>query len=149
MITGTINADYEAVIRLRVHGPTGHAHEVEAIIDTGFNGFLTLPPALVTALGLTRRSRGRALLANGSEELFDIYGVTVLWDGQHGMSRQMRWTPRHWWACRCWRATISTSRSQREGRWSSRLQDKAVRADRSACLHRHQSGGALRPSAPP
>jgi len=82
MITGTVNADYEAVIRLFVQGPTGPAHEVDAIIDTGFNGFLTLPPALVTALGLMRRSRGRALLANGSEELFDIYGVTVLWDGQ-------------------------------------------------------------------
>lgn len=82
MITGTVNADYEAVIRLRVQGSTGHAHEVDAIVDTGFNGFLTLPPVLVTALGLTRLSRGRALLANGSEELFDIYGVTVLWDGQ-------------------------------------------------------------------
>ena len=82
MITGTVNADYEAVIRLFVQGPAGPAHEVAAIIDTGFNGFLTLPPALVTALGLMRRSRGRALLANGSEELFDIYGVTVLWDGQ-------------------------------------------------------------------
>jgi len=82
MITGTVNADYEAVIRLFVQGPAGPAHEVDAIIDTGFNGFLTLPPALVTALGLMRRSRGRALLANGSEELFDIYGVTVLWDGQ-------------------------------------------------------------------
>jgi clan AA aspartic protease len=82
MITGAVNADYEAVIRLRVQGSTGHVHEVDAIIDTGFNGFLTLPPALVTALGLTRLSRGRALLANGSEELFDIYGVTVLWDGQ-------------------------------------------------------------------
>jgi clan AA aspartic protease len=82
MIAGTVNADYEAVIRLRVQGPSGLAHEVDAIIDTGFNGFLTLPPALVTALGLARLSRGRALLANGSEELFDIYGVTVLWDGQ-------------------------------------------------------------------
>lgn len=82
MITGTVNADYEAIIRLFVQGPAGPAHEVDAIIDTGFNGFLTLPPALVTTLGLMRRSRGRALLANGSEELFDIYGVTVLWDGQ-------------------------------------------------------------------
>jgi clan AA aspartic protease len=82
MITGTVNTDYEAIIRLFVQGPVGPAHEVDAIIDTGFNGFLTLPPALVTALGLMRRSRGRALLANGSEELFDIYGVTVLWDGQ-------------------------------------------------------------------
>jgi clan AA aspartic protease len=82
MITGTVNADYEAVIRLRVQGSTGHVHEVDVIIDTGFNGFLTLPPVLVTTLGLTRRSRGRALLADGSEALFDIYGVTVLWDGQ-------------------------------------------------------------------
>jgi clan AA aspartic protease len=82
MITGTVNADYEAVIRLRVQGSTGHVYEVDVIIDTGFNGFLTLPPALVTTLGLTRRSRGRAQLADGSEALFDIYGVTVLWDGQ-------------------------------------------------------------------
>jgi clan AA aspartic protease len=82
MITGTVNADYEAVIRLFVQGPSGTAHEVDAMIDTSFNGFLTLPPALVTTLGLMRRSRGRALLANGREELFDIYGVTVLWDGQ-------------------------------------------------------------------
>jgi clan AA aspartic protease len=82
MITGTVNADYEAVIRLRIQGPTGHEREVDAIIDTGFNGFLTLPFTLITALGLTRLSRGRALLANGSEGLFDIYRVTVLWDGQ-------------------------------------------------------------------
>jgi len=82
MITGTVNADYEAVIRLFVQGPSGTAHEVDAMIDTGFNGFLTLLPALVTTLGLMRRSRGRALLANGREELFDSYGVTVLWDGQ-------------------------------------------------------------------
>ena len=82
MITGTVNADAEAIIRLQVQGPTGHAQEVDALIDPGFNGFLTLPPALVTALGLTRRSRGRAQLANGREEVFDIYGVTVLWDGQ-------------------------------------------------------------------
>jgi clan AA aspartic protease len=82
MITGIVNADYEAVVRLQIHGPTRYEYEVDAVIDTGFNGFLTLPPTLITALGLTRRSRGRALLANGSEELFDIYGVTVLWDGQ-------------------------------------------------------------------
>jgi clan AA aspartic protease len=82
MITGSVNAEYEAIIRLRVQGHTGNEHEIDAIIDTGFNGFLTLSPALVPELGLTRLSRGRAVLANGREELFDIYGVTVLWDWQ-------------------------------------------------------------------
>ncbi len=82
MITGVVNADYEAVIRLRLQGPMGQEREVDASIDTGFNSFLTLSPALVTALGLTRLSRGRVILANGREELFDIYGVTVLWGGQ-------------------------------------------------------------------
>ena len=52
------------------------------MIDTGFNGFLTLPPPLVAELGLLFQSRGRVILANGSEETFDIYDVTVLWDGQ-------------------------------------------------------------------
>jgi clan AA aspartic protease len=82
MITGLVNPDYEAVIRLRIQGPGGHDREVDAVIDTGFNGFLTLPPFLLTGMGLARLSRGRALLANGSEEVFDIYGVTVLRDGQ-------------------------------------------------------------------
>ncbi len=76
-----VNANYEAIIRLQVRGPTGQELEIDAVIDTGFNGFLTLPSTIITALGLIRLSRGRALLANGSEELFDIYGVTVLWDG--------------------------------------------------------------------
>jgi predicted aspartyl protease len=81
MITGTVNTHSKAVIHLVVQGPAGHVHEVEAIIDTGFNDFLTLPSALVTMRGLTRLSRGRALFANGSEKLVDIYGGTVLWDG--------------------------------------------------------------------
>jgi clan AA aspartic protease len=50
------------------------------VIDTGFDGSLSLPPALVASLGLPWRRRGRALLADGSESLFDIYEATVVWD---------------------------------------------------------------------
>lgn len=82
MIRGAVNADLEAVIPLTLRGPAGDERTIAAIVDTGFNGFLTLPPALVSALGLTRVSRGRALLANGSWELFDIHGVTVLWEDE-------------------------------------------------------------------
>ena len=82
MIAGVVSADYEAVIRLKVQGPAGQKREVDAVVDTGYNGFLTLPPHLITALGLIRQGRGRATLANGSEDIFDICDVTVLWDSQ-------------------------------------------------------------------
>ena len=76
-----VNAALEAVVTLRLDGPSGRAREVEAVIDTGYSGFLTLPLSLVEELGLPFLFRGRAFLANGSEETFGVYGVTVLWDG--------------------------------------------------------------------
>jgi clan AA aspartic protease len=81
MITGTVNADRQAVVGLLVRGPNGQEQEIEAVIDTGFDGFLALPPTLAASLGLVRLSRGRAILANGSEEIFDIYRASVVWDG--------------------------------------------------------------------
>lgn len=82
MITGVVTADLQAVIHLTVHGPTGQEQEIEAIVDTGFDGWLSLPPSLTFLLSLTWRQRGRALLADGSESVFDIYEATVFWDGQ-------------------------------------------------------------------
>ncbi len=82
MIYGTVNADREAVLRLQVSGLPGQSQEIEAVVDTGFTGFLTLPLSVIAALGLIRISRGRAILANGSEEVFDIYEAQIDWDGQ-------------------------------------------------------------------
>jgi clan AA aspartic protease len=55
---------------------------VEAVIDTGFNGFLTLPPALIATLGLPWLCRQQGQLADGSFHVFDVYVATVDWDGQ-------------------------------------------------------------------
>ena len=82
MIEGVVNAAYEPVLVLDVQGPSGQASEIEAIIDTGFTGFLTVTPALATALELALEGTSRAILADGSEVTFDIYDVAVLWDGQ-------------------------------------------------------------------
>jgi clan AA aspartic protease len=82
MITGVVTDRLEAVIRLRVRGPAGQDQEIEAIIDTGFDGWLSLPSSIVAQLALTWRQRGRALLADGSESVFDIYEATVDWDGE-------------------------------------------------------------------
>lgn len=82
MITGVVTADRQVVIPLTVRGPTGQEQEIEAIIDTGFDGWLSLPSSLIALLGLAWRQRGRALLADGSEGVFDIYEGIVVWDGQ-------------------------------------------------------------------
>ena len=81
MIIGVVTAFRQATIPLTVHSSTGEEHALEAVIDTGFDGALTLPPTLIAALGLPWRRRGRALLADGTESLFDVYEATVLWDG--------------------------------------------------------------------
>ena len=82
MIEGEVNAHYEAVVHLSLLNSSGQTRDIEAVIDTGFNGFLTLPPAMVAELGLTRLGQKSLVLANGSRDIFDTYGVTVLWDGQ-------------------------------------------------------------------
>jgi clan AA aspartic protease len=82
MITGVVTDRREAVIRLTVRGPGGQNQEIDAIIDTGFDGWLSLPSSTIAGLGLSWRQRGRALLADGSESVFDIYEATVDWDGE-------------------------------------------------------------------
>lgn len=81
MIRGVVNASREAVLRVRVIGPTGTDVEVDAVVDTGFTGSLVLPAATVAALGLARRSGGSAVLADGTVRHFDTYGAEVEWDG--------------------------------------------------------------------
>ena len=54
MIAGVVWSD-ECRIRLKVKGLRGWQQEVEAVIDTGYAASLTLPPAVVTALGLRWR----------------------------------------------------------------------------------------------
>ena len=82
MIQGTVNAAYEAVVSLSLRGPAGQARDVDAVVDTGFTRFLTLPQAMVAELGLAYRGVNRVILADGSETTLEVYGVTVLWDGQ-------------------------------------------------------------------
>ena len=77
-----MSAAREAVVPLRLQGPEGRTREIEAVVDTGYSGFLTLPTALVDELGLPFAYIGQALLANDAEVDFDVHYVTVLWDGQ-------------------------------------------------------------------
>ena len=95
MIEGRASAAYEPVVSLTVQGPTGLRREIPAVIDTGFNGFLTLPPALIAELSLPLEGIGRATLGDGSEATFPYYDVAVLSDGQlrYGLAEAADTTP--------------------------------------------------------
>lgn len=82
MIEGVVNSAYEAAITLTLRSPTGQTREIDAVIDTGYTGFLTLPPELVAELEFPFASTAWATLADGSEVDFDVYYAIVLWDGE-------------------------------------------------------------------
>ncbi len=62
MIPGVFNAEREATIPLKVSGRNGQERDIIAMMDTGFNGYLTLPPAMIAELEcpfLSQRHRHR------------------------------------------------------------------------------------------
>lgn len=81
-IRGTVGSRREAVLRLRVFGPTGAAAEVDALVDTGYTGTLILPDTVIAALELHARAGGRVTLADGSERDHRNYTAAVEWDGK-------------------------------------------------------------------
>lgn len=81
MISGWVNAYREAIVRLPVRDLQGREQVIEAVIDTGFNGYLTLPPDVIASLDLPFRRNGRAVLGDGSAVTFDIHEAVVLWNG--------------------------------------------------------------------
>lgn len=82
MIVGQVNSDREAIVSLVVKGSQGQMREVDAVIDTGFTGLLTLPPDLIAELDLPLRAQGRAVLGDGREITFDMFKASVIWNGR-------------------------------------------------------------------
>ena len=82
MLSGTVTSNKEAAIRVWLSGPNGQPETVDAIIDTGFNGFLTLPKQLITSLMLPFVGTTRAALGDGKDVPMDVFEATVRWDEQ-------------------------------------------------------------------
>ena len=82
MITGRVTAQRAAVVRLSILDTTQQPHDVKAVIDTGFNGFLTLPRAMVQTLQLPLAGNRQVTLGDGSMVVLDLYLATVVWGTQ-------------------------------------------------------------------
>ena len=80
MVQGVVNDQLEAMVDLSIVGPSGQTRDIEAIVDTGFNGFLFLPADVVTELGLVLIHQSSLILADGTVGKSEVFEVSVIWD---------------------------------------------------------------------
>jgi clan AA aspartic protease len=80
-MNGFVNANVEATLNLPLRGPKGET-EITAIVDTGYDGFLTLPLSIITSLMLPRMSPQPVTLGDGRTRMSALYEAEIEWDGQ-------------------------------------------------------------------
>jgi clan AA aspartic protease len=83
MMNGIVDQNCEAKIRLVVSNESKQTQVIDAVIDTGFTGFLTLPLTVINSLNLQLYSREEGRLGDGSTCIFDVYSSLVIWDGEY------------------------------------------------------------------
>jgi clan AA aspartic protease len=82
MITGVVTADLEAIIRLHVEDVNGQTQAIDLKIDTAFTDFISLPVALIAALGLPFDTYEYVQIADGSIARVPVHSGVVIWDGK-------------------------------------------------------------------
>jgi predicted aspartyl protease len=71
MMHGIVDNNCEVVIRLVVGNTDKQRQVIDAVIDTGFTGFLTLPLSVLNTHDLQAYSREEGTLGDGSTCVFD------------------------------------------------------------------------------
>lgn len=82
MMHGIVDQNCEATTRLVVGSADSQRQMIDAVIDTGFTGFLTLPLSVITNLNLRLYRPEAGTLGDGSTCIFDVYRGLVIWDGE-------------------------------------------------------------------
>ena len=73
----------EATIPLVVSNENRQTQLIDAVIDTGYTGFLSLPREIIVLLNLSWTGIDRGTLGDGSEATFEVYAAKVIWDGEY------------------------------------------------------------------
>lgn len=80
MMSWNLTDDLEGWVSLTLRGPAGQT-EIEALVDTGFSGFLALSPGQIAELDLEWSRYESAELADGEVVVASLYEAESLWDG--------------------------------------------------------------------
>ena len=86
-IRGRVDAQRTAKVSLPVQDANGQFHSIETVIDTGYDGHLTLPPDTIQFLQLTPSIPITVTLATGTRERLNTWRGQVLW---HNRRRAIR-----------------------------------------------------------
>lgn len=81
MITGIVADNSDLVIDVEVANSAGEYETLEFVLDTGFNGDLSMPDEVILRLGLEYTGPVKVSYAVGSGER-QAYQGTVLWHGR-------------------------------------------------------------------
>ena len=82
MITGLVTKNRKIVLALALRCIANQEILIETVLDTGFNGFLTLSASLIAQLGLSKVGEIPATLGDGSNVTADLFEAKVFWDGE-------------------------------------------------------------------
>jgi clan AA aspartic protease len=93
MIAGSVAPSLHACVRFDVQADDGSLRTVEAAVDTGFTGFVSLPEPMIALLGLRWLTQDQVVIGNGLTVAFDIHAGTIIWDGQPRVVRVMAGGP--------------------------------------------------------
>jgi clan AA aspartic protease len=83
MMQGVVNINCEAIVLLVIGNENRQTRLIEAVIDTGYTGFLSLPSEIIAALNLPWAGVDRGTLGDGREVTFEVYAAKVIWDGEY------------------------------------------------------------------
>lgn len=79
VIRGRVDFTLEAVVVVPVMDGNGQFRPVEFVIDTGFDGCLTLPPGVIQELGLELTGSAGVTFGNGQTEDWPAWQCRILW----------------------------------------------------------------------
>lgn len=82
ILRGLVNSDLEPRLNFRLRGQDGLVSVVDALVDTGYSGEISLPISVAKRLGSIRGLGGRIVLADGTSIPYDSYNVDFEWLGR-------------------------------------------------------------------
>ncbi len=81
-MTGRVDDQLRALVRVPLASSAeGPRTDIEAWVDTAFNGGLALPRAVAVGLGLPQEASTEAVLADGSTVALEAFGCYLDWFG--------------------------------------------------------------------